>query len=512
MTGIEFEGQVLRAQQLPPSVASNSGIDVTQAPYSALSSSEDVSAAFQAAANAAKEAANNDKTRRELLLNPRKGGYWLIKSGLTFDMAFLIVRGAGATIDSSAFATGPALLLTGTADQLDGGQPYGNAVSGIDHLTLRGPGQEAASTAAGIKLESSGSQVGPSRVKLSNMAIAGYHAGVRFEKNTYCVTLDNLDIWHCAYGLFDSPASNEGERITATGCQIFNGGVGVFWESGPSDLHLINCSLDYLTEAMIVVNEGCVSFTDGHIEGKGNKLWFEMAADPTVRLDISDTTVVLAEAKTNYPFGSVPVGCDGLNLDKVKFVFEAAYNRGCLFDGLGPVTARGISWGWPSGTSTSWMPPISRSLNLVEGEFAAGTTPGWTTVKNVTPHNEGGFTTGRVTLQTANNGENVNLAQVILVEPGRALLSSYKFESSKMVENALTLNHKVIWLRSDGSVISEQTLSQIKEEDIASPWTLKMPTAVIVPPGAVQAKVEWGGTNWAKAAAVSLSDIIVNVV
>ena len=143
LPGLTSEGE------LPSSVASRSAIDVTQAPYSAVSSAEDVSTPFQEAANAAKEAAYNDETRRVLLLNPRKGGYWRIKSGLTFDMAFLIVRGEGAVIDSSALTTAPAITLTGTAGKLESGEPWGDAVSGVEHLALRGPGQESAELVPG---------------------------------------------------------------------------------------------------------------------------------------------------------------------------------------------------------------------------------------------------------------------------------------------------------------------------------------------------------------------------
>jgi hypothetical protein len=515
---VSIDNDIENPTPLPGWVASSTGYDVTQAPWNAVSSSADVSALLQEAANAAKEAAYNDKTRRELILNPRKGGYWRIKAGLLLDMGFLIVRGKGAAIDASAMATTQAITLTGTADQLEGGEPWGNGVSGLDHLTIRGPGEKEPEKEPGIYIPvdglvfSSAGPAGPSHIKNTQLAITKFRHGVRYENNTYCVTQDGGDIWHCEIGIFMTPSVNAGERITHVNQTIHNNDILFYLESGTADLHFDNCSLDYPFKNFGIVAEGCASIDGGHIEGNAIEEWFALGANATARLNISNLSWVLAEEKESHPFGEIPEGCDGIHLDKIKFVFVAPYNRGCLFDGPGPATARAISWGWPD-PSAAWMPPISRSLNLVEGQFAAGTAPGWTTAKNVTPHKEGGFGgEGHVTLAVANNGENTEFAEVIPVEPGKAFLSSYRFESAELAAKKLTLLNKITWLRADGSVISEQTLSEIKEENVPAPWTLKKPTSVIVPPQAAQAKIEWLGTAWTTGASVALSDIIINVV
>lgn len=198
--------------------------------------------------------------RQGTLLMP-SGVVCKCNSGLVLNVSFVRFNGQSSQLDFSGMGPGIAITVTGNGT----GTPYSQAVSGLSHVDILGPGGGSLVTDA-LHFTTI-TEAGTAQIMVEAVVVHGFHVGHTLINNAYCINFYGCAIYNCGTCTTQpAGATNAGERITYSGCTLFNSGEGVDMQNSTGEYHFINCSFDY-NAGHFYVNGGALVLTDCHVEG-----------------------------------------------------------------------------------------------------------------------------------------------------------------------------------------------------------------------------------------------------
>jgi|SRR5215213_2680571 len=183
-------------------------------------------------------------------------GRLLWNTAITWDMSYVSLHGNSTTFEVPSTFTGTALKITGTRNP-----PYHQGHTYMAYIEFDGP---AVGVGTCIRLESATSD-GPSQLGFYGLNIRNWSHGIEWYTGAYCNNFISCSIHDCTVCVFFvNGGTNYGERMTFSGCDLYNSQTAIRADGNAAFFHFVQCSFDYCWQ---IVNSGSpIQFTSCHFE------------------------------------------------------------------------------------------------------------------------------------------------------------------------------------------------------------------------------------------------------